>query len=182
MKPTVSAAGLFLSLSLACSNSGLSEAHFHPRGSVGLTPAAGVVPAFTDRVYIPVYSSIYWGSGEMVTDLSATLSIRNTDPLRPILLLSIDYYDSHGQLVRHYLREPSSLAPMGTIDFVIERTDAAGGAGANFLVEWGAADRAYEPIMESVMLGQTGSAGISFVSQGRPLRERGPVAETTEPE
>ena len=139
-----------------------------------------MAPAFTDRVYVPVYSSIYWGSGETVTDLSATLSIRNVDPERPILLLAIDYYDSRGHLVRQYLKEPSSLAPLGTIDYVIERIDASGGAGANFLVEWGAVGRVYEPVMESVMLGQIGSAGISFVSQGRPLREVGPEPPAAE--
>ena len=176
MNPTILATGAVLLFAAACADPQLSSAHFHPRGELGLSPAPGVFPAFTERVYVPVYSSIYWGSGEMITDLSATLSIRNTDPERAILLLSVDYYDSRGERVRRYLSEASRLAPMGTLEFVIERTDAAGGAGANFLVEWGAADRAYEPVMESVMLGQIGSAGISFVSQGRPLRERGPTS------
>lgn len=138
-----------------------------------MTPWPDAAPSFSERVYVPVYSNIYWGSGETVTELSVTLSIRNVDPQRPIALLSIAYYDSEGTLVREYLDAPAELSPRGTADFVIERHDEIGGSGANFLVEWGAEGAAYEPVMESVMLGQIGSASISFVSQGRTLVEHG---------
>lgn len=77
----------------------------------------------------------------------------NVDPQRPIALLSIAYYDSTGALVREYLDGPAELSPMGTADLVIERDDETGGAGANFLVEWGAGSAAYGPVMESIMLG-----------------------------
>lgn len=180
MNRTILAAGL-LTLLAGCSEPPpLSEAHFYPRGAAQLTPDPDAAPAFTDRVYVPVYSSIYWGSGETVTELSATLSIRNTDPQQPILLMSISYYDSQGALVRQYLEQPASLPAMATVDFVIERRDETGGAGANFLVEWGAAGEVYEPVMESVMLGQIGSVGISFTSQGRTLRKRGPAGSAAE--
>src|SRR5690606_39179584 len=106
----------------------LTEAHFLPRGAGQLTPWPDVATSFTERVYVPVYSSIYWGSGETVTEMSVTLSVRNVDPQRPIALLSIAYYDSEGALVREYLDEPAALAPMGTWDFVIERRDEIGGA------------------------------------------------------
>jgi len=158
-----------------CSSPPLTEAHFLPRGVGRLTPWPDAEPTFTERVYVPVYSNIYWGSGETVTELSVTLSVRNVDPQRPIALLSIGYYDSEGSLVREYLDKPAGLSPMGTADFVIERNDETGGAGANFLVEWGAESAVYEPVMESVMLGQIGSASISFVSQGRTLTEHGPT-------
>ncbi len=54
-------------------------------------------------VYVPVYSHIYSGNRERTFDLAVTLSIRNTNLREAISLASIDYYDSHGKLVKHLI-------------------------------------------------------------------------------
>ena len=118
-------------------------------------------------VYVPIDSQIYVGSARRTFELTATLSLRNTDRREPIVVQSVTYFDSGGSAVREYLEGPSLLSPMATADFVIERKDTAGGSGANFLVEWGAEDPVTEPLLEAVMIGQAGAAGISFVTQGR---------------
>ena len=120
-------------------------------------------------VYVPVYSSIYWGFDRQLTDLAATLSIRNVSEKASIAVHAVKYYDSHGKLVRVYINEPGLLGPLATADFVIQRRDTAGGPGANFLVEWSSAEDVDEPVIEAVMIGQHGNAGISFTSLGRPL-------------
>ena len=51
----------------------------------------------------------------------------------------VRYYDSVGKQVRGYLDKASTLPPMGSVEFVIQRSDAAGGPGANFLIQWHAA-------------------------------------------
>lgn len=119
-------------------------------------------------VYVPVYSSIYWGFDRQLTDLAATLSIRNVAD-NPIIVHAVKYYDSHGKLVRQYINAPGVLGPLATADFVIQRRDTAGGPGANFLVEWSSAGDVDDPVIEAVMIGQHGNAGISFTSLGRPL-------------
>jgi hypothetical protein len=58
---------------------------------------------------------------------------------------------------------------MGSVEFVIQRSDSVGGPGANFLVRWHAAASVDEPLIEAIMLGQSGSAGISFGSRGRTV-------------
>lgn len=120
-------------------------------------------------VYVPVYSSIYSGYDRQMTDLAATLSIRNTSTAHPIVVHSATYYDSNGNKVREYVNRPGSLAPMATADFVIQRRDRSGGPGANFLVEWSSSEDVDEPVIEAVMVGQHGNAGISFSSAGRVL-------------
>lgn len=120
-------------------------------------------------VYVPVYSSIYWGFDRQSIDLAATLSIRNVSAKHSLVVHSVKYYDSDGREIREYVSKPSSLAPMATADFVIQRRDTAGGPGANFLVDWSSAVDVDEPVVEAVMIGQQGNAGISFVSAGRPL-------------
>jgi hypothetical protein len=87
----------------------------------------------------------------------------------------VQYYDSVGKQLRDYLDKASTLPPMASVEFLISRSDATGGPGANFLVRWHAAAVVEEPLVEAVMLGQSGNAGISFTSRGRtvtPLPQR----------
>jgi hypothetical protein len=120
-------------------------------------------------VYVPIYSRIYYGDARRTIELTATLSVRNTDDVHPITLRGIRYYDSEGRLVRSELESPLVLGPLATRDWVVEERDRAGGAGANFIVEWSARDPVTEPVIEAVMIGQQGAQGISFTSIGRPL-------------
>ncbi len=151
------------------------RAIFHPQGRTALT-VTDVKPAelpVRGEFYIPIYSDIYWGQSSTHTDLSATLSIRNTDSANPLILLKVDYYDSLGDRIREYVATPSELAPMATVEFVIDRDDRSGGSGANFTVKWAARGPITEPVMESVMLGQVGGRGVSFLSPGRSVKRIG---------
>lgn len=165
-------------LLLSCNNQPAAptgRAVFHPQGRTAVT-ATDVDPTelpVHGEFYIPIYSDIYWGQSSTHTNLSATLSIRNTDSSNPLILLKVDYYDSLGDRIRQYVETPSELAPMATVDFVIDRDDRAGGSGANFTVEWAARGPITEPVMESVMLGQVGGRGVSFLSPGRPVKRIG---------
>ena len=53
---------------------------------------------------------------------------------------------------------------------MIQRADVAGGPGANFLVQWVGQSDVDEPLIEAVMIGQSGNAGISFTSAGRIIK------------
>ena len=68
------------------------------------------------------------------------------------------------------LTEPGELGPLATVEFVIQRVDTAGGPGANFLVQWVGQAEVDEPLIEAVMIGQSGNAGISFTSVGRAIK------------
>lgn len=85
-------------------------------------------------IYVPVYSHIYTGPRIIKLDLTGILSIRNTDPANPITIVAADYYDSEGNLIRHYLTEPLQLKAMASTRYIIELTDKKGGSGANLIV------------------------------------------------
>ena len=89
------------------------------------------------------------------------------DPTRPITLKSVDYYDSDGALLNRYLDKAVTVAPMGSVRYIVPESEAKGGAGAKFLVEWEAAQAVVEPVIESVMIGTKLQQGISFLSTGR---------------
>jgi hypothetical protein len=118
-------------------------------------------------VYVPVYSHIYTGPRSFKLDLTGILSIRNTDPANPITIVAADYYDSEGNLIRHYLTEPLQLKAMASTRYIIEMTDKKGGSGANFIVRWTSKKEVNAPLIESVMIGTR----ISFVSRGQVIRE-----------
>lgn len=125
-------------------------------------------------IYVPVYSYIYMMSQGQTMDLTATLSIRNTDSSQPIVIRSIEYYDGTGALVRTYLEQPVELNALAATEFVVEQTDNSGGAGASFLVEWVAQSTVSEPVVEAIMINTRGNQGLSFVSQGRVIRSLNP--------
>lgn len=123
-------------------------------------------------VYVPIYSHIYMWEQTRTTDLTATLSIRNTDLTHPIIISSVNYYDTNGKLVRKYLEQPVELGSLAATDFVINQEDTKGGSGASFIVEWVAQQPVSTPVIEAIMINTSGNQGLSFVSPGRVIKSR----------
>jgi hypothetical protein len=154
---------------------GCEERDRQPSRDEPASPRPLAVPSSQDgsarRVYyVPVYSHIYYQDSASAFDLAATLSVRNTDPQHGLGLTGVNYYDTHGRPLRSYLHAPRRLAPLATAEFVVPSRDASGGSGANFLVELTMDSVVTEPVVEAVMIGISGNAGVSFVSPGRMLR------------
>ncbi|MBF0135081.1 MAG: DUF3124 domain-containing protein [Magnetococcus sp. DMHC-1] len=125
-------------------------------------------------VYAPVYSHVLHGNlgrdgkpEEML--LSSMLSVRNTDPSYGMTIIKVDYYDTHGQIIRRYITKPVTIPAMGSTDFFVENRDRSGGTGANFVVEWEAAQPINQPIVESVQVYFWGTQAQAFVSRGQPI-------------
>ena len=149
----------------------------HSSASERLQPAPKGPPTSTAGgtvIYVPVYSSLHLGvnTRQQTVDLAATVSVRNTSSLHPITIQWVRYYDSLGKHVRDYLDQPAALPPLGSVEFVIQRSDAAGGPGANFLIRWNGPANVDEPLIEAVMFGQSGNAGVSFTSRGQVVEVR----------
>jgi hypothetical protein len=120
-------------------------------------------------VYVPIYSHIYSGDREHPLLLAATLSIRNTDPNHPITIVKVDYHDSDGKLLQHYLESSVTLSPAQSTRYVVKFSDKAGGSGANFYVTWKAGQPVNPPIIESIMISTQNQLGISFISRGQAV-------------
>jgi len=126
-----------------------------------------------ETVYVSVYSNVYAGPKEVPFQLSAIVSIRNTDPAYGITILNADYYDTNGTLLERYLKKPVQLKPLASKAISIKEYDTRGGVGANFLVTWKAEKMLNQPIIESIMLGLSRNQGISFVCPGQILIRHG---------
>lgn len=124
----------------------------------------------TEVLYVPVYSNILTGEGARPIEMAATLAIRNTDLHTPIFVTRIAYYDTAVELAQTFLDGTYGLGPLASAFVVINVADKRGGFGANFIVEWGAEGSVNDPIVETVMLGSSGTQGYSFSSPARVIK------------
>ena len=121
-------------------------------------------------VYVPIYSHIYSGDRQQQLYLSATLSIRNIDPAQSLRILSVNYFDTKGKLLKPYIQSPIVLKPLETTRFVVAYSDKRGGSGANFIVKWASDQKVNPPLIESIMIGTQNQLGISFTSRGQVIQ------------
>jgi hypothetical protein len=110
--------------------------------------------------------------GGKTLPLETTLTIRNIDPKREVRLSRVDYYDTQGKLLRKYVVEDQTLQPLQSVNFIVEESDAAGGAGANFIVEWAALAGVNPPLGEAMMVGVDPDYSFSFVRSGVTIADK----------
>jgi len=138
--------------------------------------AAGEESSTGQFLYLPVYSHIWHGdrAGEEKSPakslVSVLVSIRNTSLKNPIRILSARYYSTEGRLINEYLAKPATLNVMGTLELFVERKEAEGGSGANFVIQWEASVASNPPIVEAVHADiRGGSHALTFVTTARAI-------------
>jgi hypothetical protein len=123
-----------------------------------------------NSTYLSVYSHIYTVSQERISDLTATISMRNTSITDTLYIFKAEYFDTNGKSVRNYIVKPIFIAPMETAEIIIEQKDNAGGSGANFIFDWKIKPSASEPLFEAIMISTSGQQGLSFTTQGKRIK------------
>jgi hypothetical protein len=141
-------------------------------GQSSLVRSAEVHAIRSQLLYVPVYSEITYGDRRHTLNLSAAVTIRNTDRKRAIRVMRVDYFSTTGALVRSHQPAPESLAPLASRDYVISGADRAGGTSASFLLAWDSPEPVSPPLVEAVMIGAAATNGISFTSTPQVLEEQ----------
>ena len=130
---------------------------------------------FTDfehgRTYLPVYSHIYHKYEKQTFDLTITVSILNVSTTDTIYILHADYYNTEGDNIRQYIKNPVFIKPMETIEIIIAEQDNEGGSGANFMFDWMIKNPKNPPLFEAVMISTYGQQGLSFTTRGVHILE-----------
>jgi hypothetical protein len=120
-------------------------------------------------VYVPVYSSLADAGGQKRLDFSVTLSVRNVADGAPLVLERIDYHDTAGKLVQHYLVHPVAIRPLGTVEIFIPTDDVRGGTGAKFIIGWAATGAMPAPVIQAVMVGGIANRSYALTTEGVPI-------------
>lgn len=131
--------------------------------SLELNPADSLLNGSS---YLSVYSEIYSQTEHRTHDLTATVSMRNINTADTIFLSKAAYYNTEGSLIRDYFDHPIFIAPMETVEIIIDERDQAGGSGANFLFNWHILPGSNAPHFEAVMISTSGQQGLSFTTRG----------------
>ncbi|WP_446009847.1 DUF3124 domain-containing protein [Candidatus Electrothrix sp.] len=120
-------------------------------------------------LFVPAYSKVHY-TGNNTMKLAVTLTIHNTDFTHPIFVTSVRYYNTTGKMVQEYREQPLRLGPMAATDFFVDSGEQTGGVGTHFIVEWVAEQPVYEPVVEALMVSNSGTQGLSFTSSGRVIK------------
>ncbi|MGB4958255.1 MAG: DUF3124 domain-containing protein, partial [Saprospiraceae bacterium] len=112
--------------------------------------------------YLSVYSQIYSQTEHRTHDLTVTTSIRNTNRTDTVYINKAEYFDTHGRSIRSYFPKTIFIAPLETVEIIIDQEDQEGGTGANFLFDWAIKPNSNDPFFEAVMISTSGQQGLSF--------------------
>jgi hypothetical protein len=151
-----------------------AQERFSDRPGVTVLAAAPAPALQGQTLYVPVYTEIFDSETNRAFQLTVTLSLRNSDRSQPIVMTTLDYYNSGGDRIVTFLDAPIQLDPLASTEIVVNRTDSSGGVGANFIVEWQAAAAVSDPVIEAVMVSTASQQGMSFVSPGRIIETFSP--------
>lgn len=120
-----------------------------------------------ESVYVPAYSDLYYESQEKKTFFTVILSLRNISFTDTLYFTHIDYYSSHGKLLREYIDQVLVLRPMESMEYIVEEAEKEGGTGANFVVNYSAkANLNNHPFIETIMMGNLDNYRFAFTSPG----------------
>lgn len=86
-------------------------------------------------LYLPVYSNIPYHDETQVYNLSAFITIHNTDFFSSVTITRVLFYNNDGVLINTFLDSVKVLPPLAATIFFIPEHDKSG-TGANFIIEW----------------------------------------------
>lgn len=157
--------GFVVFLISSCSQSEVTTARskIDWNARVSELPASAVVKG---KTYLSVYSEVYHLKDGRTHNLTATVSMRNPNPTDTIYIQSAHYFNTQGEEIRSYFDKAIFVAPMETVQIVIEENDKEGGAGASFLFDWNTKTSSNAPLFEGVMISTSGQQGLSFKTTG----------------
>lgn len=121
------------------------------------------------KTYLSIYSEIYSYTEHSKHSLTSMVSLRNLSDLDSIYLTRAEYYDTKGKSIRKYFDYPIFLAPMETIEIIIDELDVTGGTGSNFIFEWKIKPHSPEPLFEAIMSTTMNQQGLSFTTTGKKI-------------
>jgi hypothetical protein len=126
------------------------------------------------HLYLPVYAYIQYGDLDRSgtarqLQVSALVSIHNTDLDKPITLLSARYFGTDGKFLRNFVASPRVLKPMETLEFLVERREVSGGSGSNFVIQWESAAAVSPPLAQALHVEVQTNRAVVFITDAVPI-------------
>jgi hypothetical protein len=127
---------------------------------------------YCEKNYLPVYSEIYHMDGRHSFKLATTVSIRNSSMTDSAYVFTATHYDSYGKKLAEYVDKPVLLTPLESIEFVVHDDGPIGGAGDNFIIDWGAVKYSNQLLIQAIMIGTYNQQSVSFLSNAKVIERK----------
>ena len=125
-------------------------------------------------IFVPVYRGFYqiYGTSRDSYALTSTCFLFNIDTKQTVQILSIDFHDSSGKLLKKLIESPLLVKPRHSTEITMQpRTDPEEDCASYLIVRWKSSQSANTPIVEVLMVGQVMNRGISFSTRGCEVKE-----------
>jgi hypothetical protein len=125
-------------------------------------------------IFVPAYKGFYqiYGTTRDSYALTSTVFFHNIDPKQTIAMLTIDFFDSNGKLLKHLIENPLLIKPQNSKEITIQpRTQTDEDCATHLIVRWKSDKPANSPVVEVLMVGQVLNRGVSFLVQGYEVKE-----------
>ena len=125
-------------------------------------------------IFVPAYRSFYqiYGTTRDSYALTSTCFLFNIDSKQTVEILSIDFHDSSGKLLKKLIEPPLLVKPRHSTEITMQpRTQLEEDCASYLIVRWKSSQPANTPIVEFLMVGQVMNRGISFSTRGYEVKE-----------
>lgn len=121
--------------------------------------------------YVPLYNDLYLGEQRRLSDLSVTLSLRNTSADLDLYVTSITVFDERGKSMTKLLDGPHVLKPLAAGQFYMDDSLTRDDKHiATVIVKWSAEGVIDSPFIGALIIGSYGvkSLSLSIRGENRP--------------
>jgi hypothetical protein len=125
-------------------------------------------------IFVPAYRSFYqiYGTTRDSYALTSTFFLYNIDPKQAVEVLSVDFHDSSGKLLKKMIDAPLLVKPRNSKEITLQpRTQVDEDCASYLMIRWKSGQPANSPVVEVLMVGQVMNRGISFSTQGVEVKE-----------
>jgi hypothetical protein len=125
----------------------------------------------SQALYVSSYPHVFVSSSKLEFKTTVTLNIRNISKEK-IIIDEIKYYSSDGELLQNYISKPFTIGAMGNRRYLGTGVkNNIKNSGPYFIVKWHSKIKVIPPIVETVVIGASGSLGISFVVPAKDISD-----------
>jgi hypothetical protein len=145
--------------------------------SLSLSYSSGIAAAELSTgstIFVPAYRGFYqiYGTSRDSYALTSTFFLFNIDSRQAIEILSIDFYDSSGKLLKKLIEQPLLVKPRHSTEITMQpRTQPEEDCASYLTIRWKSTQPANTPITEVLMVGQVMNRGVSFATRGYEVKE-----------
>lgn len=123
-------------------------------------------------LYVASYPHVYVSQKMHDFPITVTLNIRNLSD-KQLKLTAVDYYHGDGRLLKRYVDKVLVLDGMKSIRYLGEKMKVfENSSGPYFLVKWESEVVITVPLVETLMIGASGTQGISFTHRADTIKEK----------